>query len=183
MQSYHHNHARHLNQLARDYPAQQHVIEQFARDNALPDPRGSLRNDRCASQPATPAGNAPTQRQGAVAGFYRRPAWLPTPDEHSPSSANIEGLRPPTPELESRETATTLPPSEDHDSTTAMRHTGAPLQGAELIAAMIARRQALALTQAEFAARLGISLRTLQEWEQGRRRPSGPAEAMLRWQL
>lgn len=65
----------------------------------------------------------------------------------------------------------------------AMFHTGAPLEGAELMAAVIARRHELGLTQAAFAERLGISLRTYQEWEQGRRRPSGPAESMLRWQL
>ena len=36
------------------------------------------------------------------------------------------------------------------------------------------------LTQAEFAARLGISVRTLQDWEQGRRGLNGPAVALLR---
>ncbi|MCG6659837.1 helix-turn-helix domain-containing protein [Halomonas campisalis] len=61
-----------------------------------------------------------------------------------------------------------------------MYHTGAPLQGADLMTAVIDRRRALGLTQSEFAKRLGISLRTYQEWEQGRRRPSGPAESMLR---
>ena len=35
-------------------------------------------------------------------------------------------------------------------------------------------------TQAEFAAMLGISVRTLQDWEQGRRSPNGPAVALLR---
>ena len=41
-------------------------------------------------------------------------------------------------------------------------------------------RERLRLTQAEFAARLRVSLRTLQEWEQGRRSPSGPALSLLR---
>ncbi len=36
------------------------------------------------------------------------------------------------------------------------------------------------LTQAKFAAALGISVRTLQGWEQGRRRPEGPGLALLR---
>ena len=31
-----------------------------------------------------------------------------------------------------------------------------------------------------FASLLGVSLRTVQDWEQGRRKPSGPAEALLR---
>lgn len=35
------------------------------------------------------------------------------------------------------------------------------------------------LTQIEFAEALNISPRTLQEWEQGRRKPSGPAKALI----
>lgn len=35
------------------------------------------------------------------------------------------------------------------------------------------------LTQIEFAEVLYISPRTLQEWEQGRRKPSGPAKALI----
>lgn len=31
----------------------------------------------------------------------------------------------------------------------------------------------------EFAALLGVSVRTLQEWEQGRRKPSGAAASLL----
>lgn len=36
------------------------------------------------------------------------------------------------------------------------------------------------LSQAQFAALLGVSIRTLQEWEQGRREPSGAARTLLR---
>lgn len=36
------------------------------------------------------------------------------------------------------------------------------------------------LSQAQFAALLGVSIRTLQEWEQGRRAPSGAAKTLLR---
>lgn len=36
------------------------------------------------------------------------------------------------------------------------------------------------LSQEKFAALLGISVRTLQNWEQGRRRPHGPARVLLR---
>jgi putative transcriptional regulator len=36
------------------------------------------------------------------------------------------------------------------------------------------------LSQAEFASALSISKRTLQEWEQGRRNPSGAAQALIR---
>lgn len=41
-------------------------------------------------------------------------------------------------------------------------------------------REALNLSQAAFAALMGVSTRTLQDWEQGRRNPSGPAKALLR---
>jgi putative transcriptional regulator len=40
-------------------------------------------------------------------------------------------------------------------------------------------RETLKLTQQQFAAMLGISLRTLQNWEQGRRSPEGPARVLL----
>ena len=36
------------------------------------------------------------------------------------------------------------------------------------------------LSQTAFAGLMGVSLRTVQDWEQGRRKPSGPAEALLR---
>jgi putative transcriptional regulator len=36
------------------------------------------------------------------------------------------------------------------------------------------------LTQAQFAALLGVSKRTLEQWEQGRRRPSGAAKTLIR---
>ncbi|HVL56445.1 MAG TPA: helix-turn-helix domain-containing protein [Burkholderiaceae bacterium] len=36
------------------------------------------------------------------------------------------------------------------------------------------------LSQSEFADALGISKRTLQEWEQGRRSPSGAAQTLIR---
>jgi putative transcriptional regulator len=41
-------------------------------------------------------------------------------------------------------------------------------------------RKKLNLSQAAFAGLMGVSLRTVQDWEQGRRKPSGPAEALLR---
>jgi putative transcriptional regulator len=41
-------------------------------------------------------------------------------------------------------------------------------------------RKGYNLTQAQFAAMLGISVRTLRNWEQGRRMPEGPAMALLR---
>jgi putative transcriptional regulator len=41
-------------------------------------------------------------------------------------------------------------------------------------------REKLGLTQPQFAAMIGISIRTLQNWEQGHRRPEGTARALLR---
>ena len=40
-------------------------------------------------------------------------------------------------------------------------------------------REAYDLSQVEFAALLGISVDTLQNWEQGRRTPAGPARILL----
>jgi putative transcriptional regulator len=41
-------------------------------------------------------------------------------------------------------------------------------------------RAKLKLSQSAFAGLMGVSLRTVQDWEQGRRKPSGPADALLR---
>ena len=40
-------------------------------------------------------------------------------------------------------------------------------------------RERTGLSQAKFAQLLGVSARTLQEWEQGRRAPSGAARTLL----
>ena len=45
---------------------------------------------------------------------------------------------------------------------------------------VVKARQSTGLSQAEFADALMISKRTLQEWEQGRRSPSGAAQALIR---
>lgn len=45
---------------------------------------------------------------------------------------------------------------------------------------MAALRESFKLSQATFAALLGISVDTLQNWEQRRRRPEGPAKVLLR---
>ena len=41
-------------------------------------------------------------------------------------------------------------------------------------------RERLGLSQAQFSLLIGISVSTLQNWEQGRREPEGPARALLR---
>ena len=40
-------------------------------------------------------------------------------------------------------------------------------------------RESYELSQSQFAALLGISVATLQNWEQGRRAPEGPARVLL----
>lgn len=83
-------------------------------------------------------------------------------------------------------------------NTLAVRDAGRDI-GAELIQAMqefkagkigkkydveindvVKARLGTGLSQSEFAAALRISSRTLQQWEQGRRTPSGAAETLLR---
>lgn len=45
---------------------------------------------------------------------------------------------------------------------------------------VVQARQRTGLSQAQFAEALSISKRTLQEWEQGRRSPSGAAQTLIR---
>ncbi len=41
-------------------------------------------------------------------------------------------------------------------------------------------RTSLNLSQSAFAGLMGVSVRTVQDWEQDRREPSGPAKSLLR---
>ncbi|MFK0572301.1 NadS family protein [Endozoicomonas sp.] len=41
-------------------------------------------------------------------------------------------------------------------------------------------REKVGLSQSRFALLIGVSKRTLENWEQGRRQPTGPAKALLR---
>ncbi|MBS1179587.1 MAG: transcriptional regulator [Proteobacteria bacterium] len=41
-------------------------------------------------------------------------------------------------------------------------------------------RARVGMSQQQFAALLGVSARTLQDWEQGRREPTGAAKTLLR---
>lgn len=45
---------------------------------------------------------------------------------------------------------------------------------------VLAIREKYGMTQKEFASLLGISVGTLRNWEQGRRKPQGPAKVLLR---
>ena len=44
---------------------------------------------------------------------------------------------------------------------------------------VIEARQKTGLSQSQFAALMGVSVRTLQGWEQGRKQPSGAARTLL----
>ncbi len=47
------------------------------------------------------------------------------------------------------------------------------------VPSVAAIREGTGLSQSRFAQLLGVSVRTLQEWEQGRRAPSGAARTLL----
>ena len=47
------------------------------------------------------------------------------------------------------------------------------------VPSVTAIRERTGLSQSQFAVLLGVSVRTLQEWEQGRRAPSGAARTLL----
>jgi DNA-binding transcriptional regulator YiaG len=51
---------------------------------------------------------------------------------------------------------------------------------ARFLAIRSAHARSDGMTQAEFAQAIGISVHTLRNWEQGRRKPEGPAVALLR---
>jgi len=48
------------------------------------------------------------------------------------------------------------------------------------VPSVAAVRESTGLSQSQFAQLLGVSVRTLQEWEQDRRAPSGAARTLLR---
>ena len=53
-------------------------------------------------------------------------------------------------------------------------------EGSVVYSPVIAARQNSKLSQAQFAVLLGVSVRTLQGWEQGRKQPSGAARTLIR---
>ena len=48
------------------------------------------------------------------------------------------------------------------------------------LSAVAEARASVGLSQQEFALLLGVSARTLQDWEQGRREPTGAARTLLK---
>ena len=47
------------------------------------------------------------------------------------------------------------------------------------VSPVVEARQQTGLSQSQFAKLLGVSIRTLQDWEQGRRKPSGAAMSLI----
>ena len=52
-------------------------------------------------------------------------------------------------------------------------------KGRIVMSSVISARKKSGLSQTEFAKLLGVSVRTLQDWEQGRRQPSGAAKTLI----
>lgn len=52
-------------------------------------------------------------------------------------------------------------------------------KGRIVMSPIIYARKKSGLSQIEFSKLLGVSVRTLQEWEQGRRQPSGAAKKLI----
>jgi putative transcriptional regulator len=65
-------------------------------------------------------------------------------------------------------------------SVTQMKRGRAARKSAVLVTPASEARARTGLTQAEFSGLLGVSIRTLQDWEQGRRDPTGAAQTLLR---
>jgi putative transcriptional regulator len=84
-----------------------------------------------------------------------------------PLAPTMPGLAPATPGL-----APATPP------TASVMLDTTPGETAALPAVRDLRRRAQ-LTQLEFAARLGVPVETIRNWEQGKRVPRGPARALL----
>ena len=77
------------------------------------------------------------------------------------------------------EAALPLPPPEaDHRIPAPSIAPGRPPQTDAGYARRI--RSQTRLTQAEFAARIGVPIETVRNWEQGKRSPRGPARALLK---
>lgn len=66
------------------------------------------------------------------------------------------------------------------DGVRAIKSGGGKRLTAEPRSSVVRTRLKSGLTQAQFAALLGVSRRTLEQWEQGRREPSGPAKTLIK---
>ena len=94
----------------------------------------------------------------------------------------LEALR----ELQANKAArtTTLEPLADGSVRRTVTLANGTVQTQEVLAGpqwqLLAARTQAGLSQSEFARATGVSVRTLQEWEQGRKVPSGAAQSLLK---
>lgn len=79
---------------------------------------------------------------------------------------------------------TTFEPLSDGSVRRTVTLAGAAVQSQEVLSGpkwqLLAARTQAGLSQSEFARATGVSVRTLQEWEQGRKVPSGAARSLLK---
>jgi Predicted transcriptional regulator len=108
---------------------------------------------------APPARNHPATNPIAASTRQTKPSHL-NPEEAVPHTADDE---PETPPSNRAKRPPSDPPKELHSS----------------VEAILTLRHERAMTQVEMAGALGISQRTLQDWERGRRQPQGPGKALL----
>lgn len=106
-----------------------------------------------------PAHNHPASRQTAAPTHQTKPSH-PSPEEAMQHSV---GNQPETPPPNRGKRPPSDPPKGLHPS----------------VEAILTLRHERAMTQMEMAGALGISQRTLQDWERGRRQPQGPGKALL----
>ena len=89
-------------------------------------------------------------------------------------------------ELQAKKAArtTTFEPLADGSVRRTVTLASGALQSQEVLSGpqwqLLAARTQAGLSQAEFARATGVSVRTLQEWEQGRKVPSGAAQSLLK---
>ncbi len=90
----------------------------------------------------------------------------------------LDPLRPPTLDAARRRRLETM--TDDEIAAAAASDPDNPPLGDDPVFILVNLRRRLGLSQADFAARYGIPIGTLRDWEQGRTRPDAAAVAYIR---
>ena len=139
--------------------------------------RSSMRSIRNSKIGSSPSGHRPRARGRCLHGTRGRPSpnpWRPNGQQTRADSVPLaHGSIQMTdiPELTDEQLERAIP------ARLRRRLMQGRFESGEDIAAL---RSFVGLTQAEFARAIAISVHTLRNWEQGRRKPEGPAIALLR---